>query len=99
MESLPLLFQREKSQGMEVTYHFTFTGEEEMEGTVIIKDKRIEVFEGHVETADLKVKTDSRTWLKFIAKERGIFLPLVTGKIRIKGSPKLLKAFGNCFPL
>jgi ferredoxin len=99
MESLPLLFQREKSQGMEASYHFTFMGEEEMEGTVIIRDKKIEILEGHVATADLKVKADSRTWLKFLAKETGIFKTIVTGKIKIKGSPKLLKAFGNCFPL
>ncbi len=41
---------------------------------------------------------DSRTWLRFLAKEQGIVGALLRRKIRLQGSPKLLLAFGNCFP-
>jgi putative sterol carrier protein len=49
-------------------------------------------------TADLRVTADSRTWLGFLAKERNLFGALIQGKIRIKGSPSLMKAFARCFP-
>ena len=44
------------------------------------------------------VTADSETWLGFIAKERSLLWALLRRKIRIKGSPKLLIAFGKCFP-
>jgi len=57
------------------------------------------VKEGHVGNADLKVTTDSSTWLGFVAKERNLVWALLRRKIRIKGSPRLLLAFGKCFRL
>jgi hypothetical protein len=38
LTSLPLLFQRDQSKGLHATYHFTFTGKETLEGTVVIRD-------------------------------------------------------------
>ena len=98
LESLPIIFQRGKSEGINSTYHFSFTGEEELKGTVVIKNKSIEVSSGHVGTADLLVTADSRTWLEFLAKEKNLVAALILGKIRIKGSPSLMKAFARCFP-
>jgi putative sterol carrier protein len=83
---------------MDVTYHFTFTGEEKREATVVIRNKTVVVKEGHVDTADLHVTTDTRTWLDFLAKEKSLPLALIGRKIRIKGSPKLMMAFAKCFP-
>ena len=48
--------------------------------------------------ADLHVTADSETWLGFLAKERSLLWALLRRRIRIKGSPKLLMAFGKCFP-
>lgn len=97
-ESLPIAFQRGKSEGISSTYHFTFTGEEELKGTVVIKNKSIEVSSGHIGIADLHVAADSRTWLEFLAKEKNLLGALIQRKIRIKGSPRLMKAFARCFP-
>jgi hypothetical protein len=47
---------------------------------------------------DLRVTADSETWLGFLAKERSLLWALLRRKIRIKGSPRLLVAFGKCFP-
>jgi alkyl sulfatase BDS1-like metallo-beta-lactamase superfamily hydrolase len=98
LRSLPLLFQRDQSEGLSATYHFTFTGEEECNGTVVIRDKTIEVKEGHVGTAALHVTADSRTWIDFLAKEKNLLWAIISRKVRIKGSPRLLKAFARCFP-
>jgi hypothetical protein len=98
LASLPHVFQRHASEGLDATYHFTFTGEESAEATVVIREKTIRVERGHVGTPNLKVTADSRTWLGFLAKERSLVWALLRRKIRMKGSPWLLIAFGRCFP-
>ncbi len=95
---LPLTFQRKHSRGLDAVYHFTFTGEESGEGTVTIRDGAIEVTSGHVGAPDMIISADGRTWLGILAKERNLFWSILRRKIRIKGSPKLLLAFGRCFP-
>ena len=97
-EALPLLFQRHQSEGLNATYHFTFTGEEEIKATVVIHDKKIEVQDGHVGTPDLRLIAESRTWLNFLSKEENFLWSLLRRKIRIKGSPRLMKSFARCFP-
>jgi ferredoxin len=98
LQNLPRVFQRNKSQGLAATYHFTFTGAEPAEATVVIRDKAIRVEEGHVGLPDLYVRADSRSWLGFVRKERNLIWALLTRKIRLKGPPRLLLAFGKCFP-
>lgn len=94
---LPLAFQRGRARGLDATYHFTFTGSENVEATVSIRGQKIEVSEGHLGQADLRVTADSKTWLGFLAKERSLLWAVLRRKIRIKGSPRLLLAFGKCF--
>ena len=92
------VFQPGKAEGLNATFHFTFTGDESKDATIVIRDKTIRVENGHVGTADLRVTADSQTWLGFLAKERSIVWALLRRKIRLKGPPKLLLAFGKCFP-
>jgi putative sterol carrier protein len=47
---------------------------------------------------DLHVSADSQTWIKFLSKEVNLVKALLTRKIKIKGSPKLMMAFAKCFP-
>lgn len=91
-------FQRGQSEGLNAVFHFTFTGEESRAATVVIRDKAIRVSDGHEGTADFQLTSDSETWLGFLAKERSLLWALLRRKIRIKGSPRLLVAFGKCFP-
>jgi ferredoxin len=98
LNGMPLTFQRNQSKGLAATYHFTFTGDEERRATVNIRNQKLEVLEGHNGKADLVVTADARTWLGFLAKERNLVWTMLRGKIRIKGSPRLLLAFGKCFP-
>lgn len=98
LTGLPLVFQRERSKGLDATYHFRFTGEEERKATVVIRNKTLRIEEGHRGQADLRLITDGDTWLGFLAKERNLAWALLTRKIRFRGSPKFLLAFGKCFP-
>jgi len=95
---LPLLFQRNQSEGLSAIYHFTFTGSESRLATVTIQSKTVQVQEGHLGNANLSVLADSKTWLCFLGKEQNLIWALLRRKIRVSGSLKLLQAFGKCFP-
>ncbi|MFQ5484494.1 MAG: hypothetical protein ACE5DO_04070 [Desulfobacterales bacterium] len=98
LQSLPIVFQPHQSEGIDSTYHFSFTGDEDCSGTVVIRKMSIEVKEGLVGTPDLHVTADSRTWIDFLAKEKNLLFALLGRKIRLKGPPRLMKAFARCFP-
>jgi ferredoxin len=98
LSSLPLVFQRDHSQGLDATFHFTFTGDGNQQATIIIRDKMVRVSEGHVGNASLRVTADARWWLGFVAKERSLLWGLLRRSLRLKGSPRLLLAFAKCFP-
>lgn len=95
---MPLVFQPNKSAGLDATYHFTFTGKEQREATITIRDKKISVESGLLGDPDLRVTADTQTWLGFLAHERNLVWALVSRRIRLKGSPLLLVKFGKCFP-
>jgi ferredoxin len=98
LENLVRVFQRNQSEGLAATYHFAFTGQEPADATVEIRDKTIRVEPGHVGSPDLRITADSQSWLGFVRKERSLVWALLTRQIRLKGSPRLLLAFGKCFP-
>src|SRR5947207_9168741 len=98
LRGLRLTFQPGKAAKLKAVYHFTFTGKEEKQATVTIRDGTLQVQDGHQGQADLRVTADSETWLGFLAKERSLLWALLSRPISIKGSPKLLVAFGKCFP-
>ena len=99
LDSLHLIFQKGRSKGMRATYHFTFTGNEQVEGTVDIKDMTLEVKKGLVGKPNISIMADSKTWLGFLSREKNLILALIQRKIRIKGSFLLMKDFAKCFPL
>jgi NAD-dependent dihydropyrimidine dehydrogenase PreA subunit len=98
VQGLPLAFQRGPSEGLAATYHFTFTGEEDRRVTVVIRDRSVQVEEGHVGPADLRVVADTRTWLGMLAGDVNVVWALLRRRIRLSGSPRLLRAFARCFP-
>jgi ferredoxin len=98
LRALPLVFQRGRSKGLDATYHFTFTGREEATATIIIRDQTLRVTESLSGDPDLRITADSETWLRFLRKEASLPWALIRRRIRIKGPPRLLAAFGRCFP-
>jgi ferredoxin-NADP reductase/Fe-S-cluster-containing hydrogenase component 2 len=95
---MPFVFQPNQSRDLDATYHFKFTGAEERLATITIRNRSIDIVDGLVGKANLRVTADAKTWLGFLAKEKGLPLALIRRKIRIKGDPRLLLAFGKCFP-
>jgi ferredoxin-NADP reductase/Fe-S-cluster-containing hydrogenase component 2 len=95
---MPFVFQPTQSRGLDATFHFSFKGPEQRDVTITIKNRRLEIKDGLIGTPDVHVRADGETWLDFLAKESGLLAALITGKIRISGNPKLLLAFGKCFP-
>ncbi|MGA8872448.1 MAG: SCP2 sterol-binding domain-containing protein, partial [Candidatus Acidiferrales bacterium] len=98
LRGLRLTFQRGKAKDLDVTYHFTFTGEEPRLATVVIRDQKLTVADGHQGAPDLRITADARTWLRFLSKDANLLWAFLRGKIRLRGSPRLLLAFAKCFP-
>jgi len=97
LASMPIAFQRHQSEGLSATYHFTFSGIEDVEATVVIKDKTIKIEQGHAGVADVSVHADAKTWLRVLHKETSMLKQIILRRIRVKGPLNLFKAFGKCF--
>lgn len=98
LSGMPVVFQQGKSAGLNATFHFTFTGQESRQATVVIQNQTLSVKAGHIGQPDLHVTADSQTWLGFLRKEKNIVWALLRRKVRLAGPLKLLVAFGRCFP-
>lgn len=96
---LKLFFQRTQAKDLEATYHFTFTGKEALESTIVISNQELSVSNGLQGTPSISIIADSEVWLRFLNKDYSMFWALLRRKIKIKGNPKLLLAFQKCFPI
>lgn len=96
--SLGLAFQRKRAAGLAANYHFVFTGSQRRSVTVAIADGTLRVDEGLVGKADLTVTADADVWIRFLRKETSLLWALLRRKINLRGDPRLLLAFGRCFP-
>ncbi len=98
VRALPLVFQRGKAEGLTARYHFVWTGTEALEATVAIDGSRLAVERGRQGEADLSVRADAETWLGFLAGERSLAWAVLSGRIKVSGPLRLLRAFARCFP-
>jgi epoxyqueuosine reductase QueG len=98
LAGMPLTFQPGKAGTLDANYHFAFTGSEKAEATVVIREHRITVMSGHQGRADLRITANSEVWLRFLRGEVSILWCLTSRAIRLKGPPRLMVAFGRCFP-
>ena len=91
-------FQRHAAAKLDATYHLVFTGNEQAEATVTIREGKLNVENGLLGKSNLKVIADSETWLGFLAGERNLLWALLTRRVRLQGNPKWLLALKRCFP-
>ncbi len=98
LAGMPLSFQRGAAGDLDATYHFTFTGSESATVTIVIRAGVIAVTEGFHGEPNIRVTADTATWLGFLAKEKTLLWALLTRRIKLRGNPKWLMAFGKCFP-
>jgi ferredoxin len=94
---LHLMLRRHRAAGLDLTYHFTFTGDEPGEATVAIRDGAVRVERSLVGTPNLHLTADSATWVRFLRKETSLLWAVLRGRLRWKGSPRLLQTFAACF--
>lgn len=92
------VFQRKKAKDVDINLHFTFTGKEPAIANVRINKGKLEVKRIHEGKADLKVTADASFWIDFLNQRRSLLTGLLTGKLRLKGSPMHLLSFAKCFP-
>jgi len=97
LNGLRRVFQPSQAKGLDVTYQFNFTGQEMQEATVTIRNQRVDVTYGSAMKADLVVNADSAAWLKFLSNRSYLVWAMLTGQIKLRGSPQLLLKFGKCF--
>jgi len=98
LTALPRLFQREQSAGLDATYHFTFTGAEQRQATIVVRAKTLAIKEGHSGDPDMRLKVDTDTWFGFLAGEKRLLPAVLRGRIRVNGPLRLMRAFARCFP-
>jgi epoxyqueuosine reductase QueG len=98
LQGMPLSFQRSAAGDLDATYHFNFTGSESATVTIIIRAGTIAITEGFHGEPNIRVTADTATWLGFLAKEKSLPWALLTRRIKLRGNPKWLLAFGKCFP-
>jgi Fe-S-cluster-containing hydrogenase component 2 len=97
LHDLPFVFQKGQAKGVDLTYHFTFTGGESVAATVVVRNQAVQVTAGHQGQPDLHLTADSTTWLRFLAHDTSLAGALLRRKIRLRGSPRHLLTFGRCF--
>ena len=95
---LPLLFQPGVAGDLDAVYHLVFTGAESREMTVRISGGQLSVDEGLRRRADLRLRADADTWIRFLGGRASLPLALLRGRLRLRGDPRLLLRFARCFP-
>ncbi len=96
LNGVKLLFNPEKADGLTLTIHFVFTGEEQRSATIAIVDKKIIVQEGLHGAAGLHVRADAATWVGILNEEVSPLKALLTRKLRFRGNPAYLNKFKSC---
>jgi epoxyqueuosine reductase QueG len=96
LNGVKLLFNPEKADGLTLTLHFVFTGEELRSATIVIADRKVTVREGLHGTAGLLVRADAATWVGMLNEEVSPIKAMLTGKLRLRGNPANLNKFKSC---
>jgi ferredoxin len=97
LNALNIGINPEKIRGITMTIHFEFVGEEEVSVTLVISGGKVQIQEGIVGNADLKVHSDSQTWIQIVNGEIQPAEGVMSGKLKIDGSHELLQRFRQFF--
>ena len=90
-------FSASVPRGLDARFHFQFTGLEKLDMTVSIRDQKVAIERGLIGERDVLVRADSETWLGYLARERSLIWALLTRRVRVRGSIRLLQHFERCF--
>ena len=90
-------FQPGRAKTLQATYHFHFTGSEEIEATIRIDQGALTVLRGHHGDPDVRVRVDGDTWLRIIRGRTSPVWAVITGRMWATGNLKRLADFQGCF--
>ncbi|MGD2271068.1 MAG: SCP2 sterol-binding domain-containing protein [Desulfobacterales bacterium] len=96
LDGVMLLFNPEKAENTKLALHFVFSGEEERSATIKIENREMEVLDGLVDKPNLMVNADAKTWIKLVNEEISTLKAIITGKLKVKGNPLLMRKFKSC---
>jgi ferredoxin len=97
LNALNIGINPEKIKGITMTVHFEFVGKEEVSATLVISDGKLQIQEGIVGNADLRVHSDSQSWIQIVNGEMQPAAAMMSGKLKIDGSHELLQRFQQFF--
>lgn len=97
LNDMYLTFRKNQAVGLDITYHFSFSGAETDEATIVIHDGTLHVERGHHGKPALHISADSATWVSFLRKDTSLLWAILRGKLRWKGDIRKLITFGKCF--
>lgn len=95
LAGVPLLFNPRKADGLDLTLHFDFSGNEQVQATISISSGTVAVQDGLIGKADLRVNADSETWVGIVNEDISPIKALITGRLKLKGNPSKLGKFKN----
>jgi putative sterol carrier protein len=90
-------FNPDKARGISMTIHFEFVGKEEVSVTLIVSDGKLRIQEGIAGSCDLKVHSDSETWIQIVNREMQPAAAMISGKLTFDGRTELLEQFQHFF--
>ncbi len=96
LESVPLRFRSEKAQGVSINFHFSITGNENLQYTVSISGGKCVLQEGLHGTPDCVLQTSASVYINLetgVANPQSAFL---NGEVRITDIAVMLQ-FAKCF--
>ena len=96
VRSLPLVFQRGRSRGIDVTYQFHFGPEHNY--AITIRDRTLSIGVEPAPQPDLELWIDEASWFRFLTGRAGLLRLVLTRKLRFRGDLRKLRLFARCFP-
>lgn len=99
MDNMPKAFLPEKTEGVDVTLQFLFTGDQAGDWTVTIRDQTCQVDTGEIEEPTLAVTVEGEDWLEVVKGEINAMAAFASGKIKLKGDLNLAMKMMNYFKL
>ncbi|MEL6347930.1 MAG: SCP2 sterol-binding domain-containing protein [Myxococcota bacterium] len=92
-----IAFQPRKSKDVTLRLHFTFTGASDRAATIDIRDRGIQVEDGHIGERDAHVTVDATTWLGIVSGRANPVWAVIRGKLKVNGPISVMKTFQGCF--
>ncbi len=97
-EAMPTLFNPSAAAGMNKTFQWNITGEQEGKWAVKVADGKCEVIPGGVEKPDVTFTVSDKDWLAIAEGKLNAVNAAMTGKLKISGDMMLAMKLQQVFP-